>query len=91
MVAFATQPDISLKTISNIKETVARGAKIILVTDRNTDTDGFENVIRIADVHPDLSCIISAAVFQLLAYYAAVYRGCDVDKPRNLAKSVTVE
>ena len=91
VVAFATQPDISLKTISNIKETVARGAKIILVTDRNTDTDGFENVIRIADVHPDLSCIISAAVFQLLAYYAAVYRGCDVDKPRNLAKSVTVE
>ena len=91
VVAFATQPDVSLKTISNIKETVARGAKIILVTDQNTDVDGFENVIRIADIHPDLSCIISAAVFQLLAYYAAVYRGCDVDKPRNLAKSVTVE
>ncbi|MCR4949714.1 MAG: glutamine--fructose-6-phosphate transaminase (isomerizing) [Solobacterium sp.] len=91
VVAFATQPQVSGKTISNIRETVARGARIILITDQDTPADGFTYVIRLPEIHPDLRCILSAAVFQLLAYYTAAGRGCDVDKPRNLAKSVTVE
>ena len=91
VVAFATQPEVSAKTISNIKETVARGARVILITDKDTKADGFSYIIRLPQIHPELSCITSALVFQLLAYYAAVERGCDVDKPRNLAKSVTVE
>ena len=91
VIAFATQPEVASKTISNIKETVARGAKIILITDQNTPAEGFTYVIRIPEIRPDLACIISAVIFQFLAYYAASERGCDIDKPRNLAKSVTVE
>ncbi|MBQ1508681.1 MAG: glutamine--fructose-6-phosphate transaminase (isomerizing) [Erysipelotrichaceae bacterium] len=91
VVAFATQPEVAAKTISNIRETVARGAKIILVTDRNTSAEGFSYVIRIPEIRPDLACIVSAVIFQFLAYYTAYDRGCDIDKPRNLAKSVTVE
>ena len=91
VVAFACQPDVAVKTISNIKETVARGSRVILVTDRQTPAAEFSYVIRLPQIHPDLACILSAPILQLLAYYAAVERGCDVDKPRNLAKSVTVE
>ncbi len=91
VVAFATQPEVAAKTISNIRETVARGAKIILITDQTTPAEGFSYVIRIPEIRSDLACIISAVIFQFLAYYAASDRGCDIDKPRNLAKSVTVE
>ena len=91
VVAFATQPDVASKTISNIKETVARGAIVILITDQETPADGFKYVFRLPEIHTDLRVILSAVIFQLLAYYAAVDKGCDVDKPRNLAKSVTVE
>ena len=91
VIAFATQPAVSSKTISNIKETIARGARIILITDTLTPADEFSYVIRLPEIHPDLSCILSAVILQLLAYYSALFRNCDVDKPRNLAKSVTVE
>ncbi len=91
VVAFATQPDVAQKTISNIKETVARGALVILITDQDTPADGFQYVMRLPQIHTDLRVILSAVIFQMLAYYAAVDKGCDVDKPRNLAKSVTVE
>ncbi|MEW6447960.1 MAG: glutamine--fructose-6-phosphate transaminase (isomerizing) [Bacillota bacterium] len=91
--ALATQPALYEKMISNIKEVKARGARVVAVT---TETGG--NIAQVADtvislppVHPLLAPAITVIPLQLFAYYAAVARGCDVDKPRNLAKSVTVE
>ena len=86
VIALAAQ-----KTISNILETAARGAKVILIASQSQNTEGFEYVIRIPDVDPLLSCIPATVLLQELAYYVAKEKGCDVDKPRNLAKSVTVE
>ncbi len=91
VVALATQPSVASKTISNILETVARGAKVILITSCDQDVSGFEYVIRIPNVDPMLACLPATILLQELAYYAAKEKGCDVDKPRNLAKSVTVE
>ena len=91
VLALATQPDIAGKTVSNIKETVARGARVILVTDRTMPAEEFKYVIRIPDITPSLSAVPCAVLTQLFAYYAAKEKGCDIDKPRNLAKSVTVE
>ena len=87
----ATEPSVAAKTISNIEETVARGANVILITTQQQDAPGFKNVIRIPDIHPVLATIPVTVLLQLFAYYAAVHKGRDVDKPRNLAKSVTVE
>ena len=91
VIALATQPSVAQKTISNILETVARGAKVILIASQNQNVEGFEYVIRIPDVDPMLSCIPATVLLQEFAYYVAKEKGCDVDKPRNLAKSVTVE
>lgn len=91
VVALATEPSVAAKTISNIEETVARGANVILITTQQQDAPGFKNVIRIPDIHPVLATIPVTVLLQLFAYYAAVHKGRDVDKPRNLAKSVTVE
>ena len=91
VIALATQPNVAQKTISNILETVARGAKVILITSKNQNAEGFDYVIRIPDVDPLFSCIPATVLLQELAYYVAKEKGCDVDKPRNLAKSVTVE
>ena len=91
VIALATQPSVAQKTISNILETVARGSKVILIASQSQNTEGFEYVIRIPDVDPLLSCIPATVLLQELAYYVAKEKGCDVDKPRNLAKSVTVE
>ena len=91
VIALATQPSVAQKTISNILETAARGAKVILIASQSQNTEGFEYVIRIPDVDPLLSCIPATVLLQELAYYVAKEKGCDVDKPRNLAKSVTVE
>ena len=91
VIALATQPEVAAKTISNIKETVARGARVILITDEHMDAREFKYVIRIPDIAPELMAVPSAVLTQLFAYYAALEKGCDIDKPRNLAKSVTVE
>ncbi|MBP3870870.1 MAG: glutamine--fructose-6-phosphate transaminase (isomerizing) [Faecalicoccus sp.] len=91
VVALATQPDVAAKTISNIEETIARGSKVILITYRGQDVTGFERVLYVPQVHPILACIPVTILLQEIAYYAAKEKGCDVDKPRNLAKSVTVE
>jgi glucosamine--fructose-6-phosphate aminotransferase (isomerizing) len=81
------------KTISNIKEVESRGGQIILVTD---EADGevravARDVIQVPSVHPLLVPLVATIPLQLLAYHVAVHRGTDVDQPRNLAKSVTVE
>ena len=81
------------RTLSNLQEAAARDAQIIAFVaqgDRSLDAIAAE-VIELPDVHPCLAPILYAVPLQLLAYHMAVLRGCDVDRPRNLAKSVTVE
>ncbi len=93
VIAVVTQPDLREKTISNIREVKARGGHVIAVAaaDDEEIADHADEVIRLPVTHPLLMPVLAAIPLQLLAYYAAVERGCDVDKPRNLAKSVTVE
>lgn len=91
VIAVATQPHIATKTISNIQETIARGAKVILFTTSHEDIKNIDNVYYLPQVSPTLQSILVAIPLQLIAYYTACIKGCDVDKPRNLAKSVTVE
>ncbi len=82
------------KTASNVQETVARGGKIFLISDANGVESMKDNSIwsvTMADVHPFVAPILYAIPVQLLAYHVAVHKGTDVDQPRNLAKSVTVE
>lgn len=93
VIVLATQVELFEKSLSNIKEVVARGAKVVGIAfdgfdeiDKSTD-----QVIYIPETMPLFAPVLSVIPLQLLAYYAAVEKGCDVDKPRNLAKSVTVE
>ncbi len=93
VIALATQRSVYEKTISNAKETKSRGAKVILFTDKDANVpDGVADYIVRLDDYEDAFMPLQLIVpLQLFAYYMAVLRGCDVDKPRNLAKSVTVE
>ena len=91
VVAMATQPEVAAKTMSNIQETIARGARIILITDSTIPADRFEYVLRVPAVREELAGIAAVVLLQLFAYFTAKEKGCDIDKPRNLAKSVTVE
>ena len=93
VIAVVTQPDLAQKTVSNIKEVKARGAYVILVCSANitVDEDAFDLRIDVPDVDPLLMPMPAVVPLQLIAYYTSVLRGNDVDKPRNLAKSVTVE
>lgn len=93
VVALATQPALYEKTVSNIREVASRGAEVVLVTadDFDGDTSACSHVVRLPRCTSVLSASLSIIPLQLLAYYVAVDRCCDVDKPRNLAKSVTVE
>jgi glucosamine--fructose-6-phosphate aminotransferase (isomerizing) len=81
------------KSLSNLQEVKARGGRIIAITSRgNGDLGGLaEHELKVPKTHPLLSPVVTSVPLQLLAYHIAVLRGCDVDKPRNLAKSVTVE
>lgn len=93
VVALATQPALFQKTISNIVEVKARGAFVMAVT--NEENKAIEKasdyVVYIPETNPYFANSLAIIPLQLFAYYVAVGRGCDVDKPRNLAKSVTVE
>ena len=94
VLGVATMPDLFDKTMSNIKEVKARGADVLGVT-----VEGYEEEIRkyaddaiiVPRVHPMLQPSLTLIPLQIFSYYTALERGCDVDKPRNLAKSVTVE
>ncbi len=88
--ASATIEKINAKTISNLKEVVARGAKCYLITDENIKDENF-TIIKIKKVSMFLKPLLIVIPYQLIAYYTANLKGCDIDKPRNLAKSVTVE
>jgi len=93
VVALATQEKLFEKIISNIKEVKARGAKVFLfaLADPMFETDVADHTFILQKVQPALIPLIAIIPLQLFAYYASVLKGLDVDKPRNLAKSVTVE
>lgn len=93
VVALATQEEIFDKMVSNIQEVNARGASVVaLATEGLKEVEKVTSkVVYIPKTHPLLTPVLAVIPLQLLAYHAAVARGCDVDKPRNLAKSVTVE
>ena len=93
VIALATQQKVLPKTVSNMKEVKARGAKTVLICQKTAivDTDAYDFRIDLPAAHDELMPFPAAVAMQLMAYYKAVQSGCDVDKPRNLAKSVTVE
>lgn len=93
VVALAIQEKILNKMISNTKEVISRGANVLLFAKEGADIDkdAYRKILYLPKVEDMFMPIVSIAALQLLAYHTAVIRGCDVDKPRNLAKSVTVE
>ena len=91
VISILTDSSLVKKSISNIQEVVTRGAKTLVVTNQKIDYNMFNEVITIPETSPFISPILSIIPLQLLAYYISKEKGLDVDKPRNLAKSVTVE
>jgi glutamine---fructose-6-phosphate transaminase (isomerizing) len=93
VIAIATQDSVVEKTISNIKEVKARKAKVLVIKKENTplSSDVYDEVLNLPNLEDWVMPFVAIIITQLFAYYTAVLRGCDVDKPRNLAKSVTVE
>lgn len=93
VIALATQRELLGKTISNVKETKARGARVLLIVngDAAVDSECCDHLIRIPQTADLFAPLLAIIALQLIAAGAAIVRGCDVDKPRNLAKSVTVE
>lgn len=93
VIAVATQPDLFDKMVSNIKEVKTRGAKVLAVALKGNEKieKTCDSAIYLPDVNPLLAPVLAIIPLQLISYYMSVTKGCDVDKPRNLAKSVTVE
>ena len=93
VIALATQKSVYEKTLSNIKEVKARDAVVIgIAAEGDTELEKYvDHVMKVPETDELLIPLLTVVPLQLLAYYAAITRGCDVDKPRNLAKSVTVE
>ena len=90
VISIITDENLAHKTLSNIQELISRGAKTIVVTSMNLNKS-FDYIIKIPETSKYLTPILSVIPLQLLAYYISKEKGLDVDKPRNLAKSVTVE
>ena len=91
VIGIITNPNLVEKTISNIQEVITRGAKTLVITNQKINESQFFKVIQMPAPEPCLSPVLSIIPLQLLAYYISKEKGLDVDKPRNLAKSVTVE
>jgi len=94
VVVLAPRDDYYKKTISNMQEVIARGAKVLLITNKSKDEVYSENIwqtIEVENTSEDLLPFLITIPLQKLAYYSALKKGYDIDKPRNLAKSVTVE
>lgn len=93
VIALATQKHVYEKTLSNIKEVKARDAVVIgIAAENDTELEKYvDHVIKVPETDELLTPVLAVVPLQLLAYYTAITRGADVDKPRNLAKSVTVE
>ena len=91
VISILTDEKLVEKSISNIQEVITRGAKTFIITNLDLSNSEFDNVITIEKTNPLIAPILSVIPLQLLAYYISKEKGLDVDKPRNLAKSVTVE
>lgn len=92
VLSIITDEDIKLKTLSNIKEVCARGALSIIITNTTIeDKNTYNTLITVPKMHELVGSVLIIVKTQLIAYYVAKLNGCDIDKPRNLAKSVTVE
>ena len=93
VISIVTEENIAEKTISNIKEVKSRGAEVIYVTtdNLNLESDFYNEKIVVPNTHKLLQPILTIIPLQLISYEVAKLRGCDIDKPKNLAKSVTVE
>jgi len=91
VISIMTDENLVKKTVSNIQEVITRGAKTLVVSNQNIDKSMFDIVIDIPETNCFISPILSIIPLQLLAYHISKEKGLDVDKPRNLAKSVTVE
>lgn len=91
VVTLATQSGTAEKTVSNMREVMARGGEVYLIAGAGLSADGVKRAFVLPKADEVASPILAATVTQLLAYHVACARGCEVDKPRNLAKSVTVE
>ena len=91
VISIMTDPNLVKKTVSNIQEVITRGAKTLVISNQNIDKNMFDVTIDIPETNCFVSPILSIIPLQLLAYYISKEKGLDVDKPRNLAKSVTVE
>ena len=94
VIVMAPRDNLFEKTVSNMQEVMARGGKVLLITDGRGATEagmGVWDTIIMPEIDPFLAPILYAVPAQLLAYHTAVAKGTDVDQPRNLAKSVTVE
>lgn len=91
VIAIANDKGLLPKTISNIKEVKSRGAYTVLITSLNVPDDSADTIIELSTNSQIEDIFASVVVAQLLSYEVALNRGCDIDKPRNLAKSVTVE
>ena len=91
VVGILTDPNLVEKSISNIQEVITRGAKTLIITNQDLGDHKFEMVVKVPEVNSLLSPLVSIIPLQLFAYYISKEKGLDVDKPRNLAKSVTVE
>ncbi|MFP7287933.1 glutamine--fructose-6-phosphate transaminase (isomerizing) [Shouchella clausii] len=89
VIALATQEHVNLSIRGNVQEVASRGAATAIISMEGLDQEG--DAVVLPRVHELLTPLVSVIPTQLIAYYAALHRGCDVDKPRNLAKSVTVE
>ena len=94
VVVIAPRDDHYKKTMSNMQEVIARGAKVLLITNKNKDEVVSENIweqIEVDKLNDELIPFLATIPLQKLAFYSALEKGYDIDKPRNLAKSVTVE
>ena len=91
VIGIITNPALVEKSISNVQEVITRGAKTLIITNQIIPNGHFDYIINIPETNPLVSPILSVVPMQLLAYHISKLKGLDVDKPRNLAKSVTVE
>ncbi len=91
VITIITDESLSAKSVSNAQEVITRGAKTLLITNIELSNNNFDTIINIPKIHPFISSILAIVPLQLLAYHIAKNKNLDVDKPRNLAKSVTVE
>ncbi len=91
VITLITDKNLVDKTISNVQEVITRGAKTLIITNQKIENKNFDYILEIPEISSLISPVLSVIPLQLLAYYISKEKGLDVDKPRNLAKSVTVE